>query len=383
MTTTKIKVSEFKKIMSKMSLGVEKTSINPDAGYVEIETANHSEITTRVSGRDYFLESALDAECGDEIHVTINADTFIGIISKLDTDTIEMRVENNALVISTETAEYTFPIVTVDGQSKELSRIEFDEENAVKTTMTAKDIVSIADSNLQGLVNATFTREVSQFIYVDNKGALTATNYIYLNDFEKQSDDEFKMLLNAVQADLLKVFGQSETLSVVVKSADSENDRIYVKFSSEKPKISLSFITQSPTMLAKFPAQKIRDLAFAISDVHVHINKSKLEKALNRLQVFDKKGNTVAVMNKSQFIFGADSVKLVSPKYHSFEIVKYEKAENANDYSAMLRFDEVINQLKATPSATVDISYGNGKTVIFNSDIKQIIPEQKRVEVNV
>ena len=78
---------------------------------------------------------------------------------------------------------------------------------------------------------------------------------------------------------------------------------------------------------------------------------------------------------------GADSVKLVSPKYHSFEIVKYEKAENANEYSAMLRFDEVINQLKATPSSTVDISYGNGKTVIFNSDIKQIIPEQKRVEV--
>ena len=381
MTTTKIKVSEFKKIMSKMSMGVEKSSINPDAGYVAIETDGNTTVKTTVSSKDYFLESSLNAECGDDIRVTINADTFIGIISKLDSDTIELHVENNALVITTSTSEYTFPIVTVEGQTKELHRIEFDEENAIHATMTGKDIISVADSNLQGLVNAEFKREISQFIYVDNKGALTATNYIYLNEFDNPSDIEFKFLVNGAQADLLKVFGQSEKVNVCVSNA-VEDEKIYVKLSSDNPSISLTCITQTPEMVAKFPAQKIRELAFAISDVHVVISKSKLEKALGRLQVFDKKGNTIAIRDKSQFVFGNDSVKLVSPKYHSFEIVKYEKSTNANEYSAMLRFDEVVNQLKATQSQFVDISYGNGKTVIFNSDIKQIIPEQKRVEVN-
>lgn len=381
MTTTKIKVSEFKKIMSKMSMGVEKSSINPDAGYVAIETDGDTTVKTTVSSKDYFLESSLNAECGDDIRVTINADTFIGIISKLDSDTIELRVENNALVITTSASEYTFPIVTVEGQTKELHRIEFDEDNAIHATMTGKDIISVADSNLQGLVNAEFKREISQFIYVDNKGALTATNYIYLNEFDNPSNTEFKFLVNGAQADLLKVFGQSEKVNVCVSNAVGD-EKIYVKLSSDTPSISLTCITQTPEMVAKFPAQKIRELAFAISDVHVVISKSKLEKALGRLQVFDKKGNTIAIRDKSQFVFGNDSVKLVSPKYHSFEIVKYEKSTNANEYSAMLRFDEVVNQLKATQSQFVDISYGNGKTVIFNSDIKQIIPEQKRVEVN-
>ena len=381
MTTTKIKVSEFKKIMSKMSMGVEKSSINPDAGYVAIETDGDTTVKTTVSSKDYFLESSLNAECGDDIRVTINADTFIGIISKLDSDMIELRVENNALVITTSASEYTFPIVTVEGQTKELHRIEFDEDNAIHATMTGKDIISVADSNLQGLVNAEFKREISQFIYVDNKGALTATNYIYLNEFDNPSDTEFKFLVNGAQADLLKVFGQSEKVDVCVSNA-VEDEKIYVKLSSDTPSISLTCITQTPEMVAKFPAQKIRELAFAISDVHVVISKSKLEKALGRLQVFDKKGNTIAIRDKSQFVFGNDSVKLVSPKYHSFEIVKYEKSTNANEYSAMLRFDEVVNQLKATQSQFVDISYGNGKTVIFNSDIKQIIPEQKRVEIN-
>lgn len=381
MTTTKIKVSEFKKIMSKMSMGVEKSSINPDAGYVAIETDGDATVKTTVSNKDYFLESSLNAECGDDIRVTINADTFIGIISKLDSDTIELHVENNALVITTSASEYTFPIVTVEGQTKELHRIEFDEDNAIHATMTGKDIISVADSNLQGLVNAEFKREISQFIYVDNKGALTATNYIYLNEFDNPSNTEFKFLVNGAQADLLKVFGQSEKVNVCVSNAVG-NEKIYVKLSSDTPSISLTCITQTPEMVAKFPAQKIRELAFAISDVHVVISKSKLEKALGRLQVFDKKGNTIAIRDKSQFVFGNDSVKLVSPKYHSFEIVKYEKSTNANEYSAMLRFDEVVNQLKATQSQFVDISYGNGKTVIFNSDIKQIIPEQKRVEVN-
>lgn len=377
MNNTKVSVSEFKKIMSKMSMGVEKTNINPDAGYVEIETVGENTIQTKVSSKDYFIVSALNAECGDEIRVTVNADTFIGVISKLDVESVELRTENNALVMSTKTAEYTFPIITNEGAVKELSSIPFDDDNAVSAIMNGEDIESVAGSNLQGLVDTTFSREVQQFIYVDNIGALTFTENVYVNDFKSPSEKEFKFLLNAVQTNLLKVFSNSDKVGVSVQNVADDGDKVVVKFESDNPKITLICITQTPTMTNSFPAAKIRGLSTSIKDIHVIINKSKLEKALNRLLVFDKKNSPVR--DKSQFVFGTDSVTLVSRKHHNKEVVNYDKQTNAEEYTATIYFSDMINQLKAITTPNVDISYGNGKTVILNSNIKQLIPELRVV----
>ena len=119
------------------------------------------------------------------------------------------------------------------------------------------------------------------------------------------------------------------------------------------------------------------DLSTSIKDIHVIINKSKLEKALNRLLVFDKKNSPVR--DKSQFVFGTDGVTLVSRKHHNKEVVDYDKQTNAEEYTATIYFSDMMNQLKAITTPTVDISYGNGKTVILNSNIKQLIPELRVV----
>lgn len=369
--------SDLKQTISKINIGVEKNVLNPYSGLIELETTGNNVVTMKVSSVDYYMESIVPgvADCDDcYIHATVNADTFIGIVSKLDSKEIEAQIDNNALVFSTKSNQYVFPLIKTDGDLVTVERLELNADNIITGTIDCSSLVSVAEANAQGLVDATFKQEVQQFIYMDCGGALTYTNNIYINDFSVNSSGPFGILLNGAQAKLLRVFDKAENINLFIESFTDRTKNIRVKFESENPKVSLVLVTQNAEMVEKFPSSKIRELSTNINGVHAYISKSKLEKALNRLMVFDKKFG-MDVMNYSKFIFGEHEVKLVSIKNHNFEIVPYEIEANTVEHEAIIRFADMLNQLKAIETQNIDISYGNGKAIIINSDIKQIIPE--------
>lgn len=369
--------SDIKKMISKTNIGVEKNVLNPYSGLIELETTGANVVTMKVSSIDYYMESYVPyvpVDGDSYIHATVNAETFVGIVSKLDSEEIEAYIDNNALVFSTNKNQYVFPLVKIDGEIVTVEKLELDNDNLITAHVDSASLVSIAEANAQGLVDATFKQEIQQFIYVDCGGALTYTNNIYINDFGITSSGPFGILLNGAQAKLFRAFDKAEDINLYVESPVDNTKSIRIKIESNNPKISLSLATQNREMVEKFPAAKIRELSTNINGIHAYISKSKLEKALNRLMVFDKKFG-MDVMNYSKFIFGKHEVKLVSVKNHNFEIVPYELEVNTVEHEAVIRFADMLNQLKAIDTQNIDISYGNGKAIIINSDIKQIIPE--------
>ena len=372
-----IKIKELKNIISKLATGVEKNEANPSAQYLEMIMADNN-LTVNVSNTDYYLSANMTIICEDELHAVIMADNFINIISKLDVEDADVTVENNALIVQTKKNKYTFPIIKFNGEIYEIATIETDANDyaeVIENEFNGADIATVSESNAQGLVDATFTKQIQQFIYMDNTGALTFTDNIYVNDFKNPTGNEFAILLNAPQARLLKIFDGFTNVKAEVFMPRTETDNICVKFATNN--ISLTFITQPKVKVDTFPAAKIRNLSVGDSNHHAVINKAKLDKALSRLMVFDKKID-ISILNSSKLVFGKDSIKLISIKNHNYEIVDYDKAnDSTEDYEAIIRFSDLVNQLKAVLTQTVDISYGNGKAIVINSAIKQIIPEIK------
>lgn len=372
-----IKIKELKNIISKLATGVEKNEANPSAQYLEM-IMNDNNLTVNVSNTDYYLSANMPIVCEDNLHAVIMADNFINIISKLDVEDADISVENNALIVQTKKNKYTFPIIKYNGEIYEIATIETDENDyaeVITNTFDGSDIATVSESNAQGLVDATFTKQIQQFIYVDNSGALTFTDNIYVNDFKNAANNEFAILLNAPQARLLKIFDGLKNMTVKIFMPNSDTDNICAKFIANN--ITLTFITQPKAKVDTFPAEKIRNLSVGDSNHHAVINKGKLDKALSRLMVFDKKID-ISILNSSKLVFSKDSIKLISVKNHNYEIVDYDKANDATeDYEAIIRFSDLVNQLKAVLTNTVDISYGNGKAIVINSAIKQIIPEIK------
>ena len=183
----------------------------------------------------------------------------------------------------------------------------------------------------------------------------------------------------------MKIFDGFEDVKVRVEYSTEEN------YSSAKKvqisggdntftPISIVFVVQSDEMTNKFHALRLRELAKNERMTHAIIDKRLLDKALARLMVFDKKFDKT-VLDYSQLEFSEDSVILRSVKNKNFEKIPYTSYQNTVEHKSTIRFADLQNQLKAIKSNTVDVSYGDNKAIILNTEkLKQLIPEIREVE---
>jgi hypothetical protein len=369
----RLNIKELKSIVSKLNLAIEKTKINPKSGWIELLCENNK-LDLKVANYDYYLKASIDLiEGGSNLHATILSDTFIPLVSKLDDDYVDIEERSNSLIFTTDTNEYTFPIIKELGKVKSIDSIQFNCHNT-STKLLGVDLSTISTTNAKGLLDSVFSNELQQYIYVDNIGAITFTENIYINDFSKPSPDKFKFLLNSTQAKLLDIFKDIDTVNVYIEEKESFNASSAIRVLFESDNLYLVVVTQSLDITEKFPSIRLRNIANNDNNTHVILDKKKLDKALARLMVFDKKFD-ITVMNYSKLVFGINSVKLVSIKNNNYEIIQYISSTNAIEHESMIRFADLMKQLKAINSKDIDISYGNGKAIVINGNIKQLIPE--------
>ncbi len=381
MDNIKVNISKLKDITSKINVAVEKNKLNPKAGWIEIESISNEKMSLKVSNFEYYLEVIGPISCDNytensKIHATITADTFIPLVSKLDDDYIYISERYNSLIFTTSSNEYTFPIIKEMGKVKSIDIIKFSPKNSINIELNGSDLYSISNINVKGLLDSLFSKEIQQYIYIDNKGAITFTENIYINDFKNNYDTEFKFLLNSSQAKLLKIFDVFDKVFVCVEKSESYESSLKVNMLAKSDySLSLTFIVQSQQMTDKFPSIKLRALASAVSNTHIIVDKKKFEKALQRLMVFDKKWD-ITDMSYSKIVFSEKSLKLVSIKSKNYEIINYINYENSLEHESIIRFADLMNQIKAAQGKELDISYGNNPAIVINSyGLKQLIPE--------
>lgn len=374
----KLNIEKLKRLMTKLNLAVEKSKLNPKSSWIEINATDDS-MLFKVSNYDYYLESKIILENklaeNEGFHATILADTFIPLVSKLDVSEVEISEKLNSLIIESNNSSYTFPIIKELGKTRCVDSIGF-EATSNKIQIPSRNLISVATVNTKGLVDAMFSQEVQQFIYLDEIGALTFTENMYVNDFDTKASAPFKLLLNATQAKLLQVFEDEQEVSLELEQTPTFTTMPTTtnKACFSTPTIKLILICQDQNLTDKFPSIKLRALSANEESTHVIVDKKELDKALARLMVFDKKFD-ITVMDYSKLVFKEDCVELISIKNKNFEKIPYLKAQNAIEHESIIRFADLVLQLKAITSKEVDISYGSRPAIVLNGNIKQLIPE--------
>ncbi len=372
-----INVKDLKNKMARINLAVEKNRINPKAGWIEIETIN-DKIVFKVSNNDYFLKTSIDVgQVNDEdyIHATVLAETFIPLVAKLENETISIVERLNTLILETETNKYTFPVIKELGKVKTVDRVKFNKTKE-PIEIDCETLLSISNVNAKGLADTLFSKDIQQYIYVDNEGAITFTENIYVNNFEQQFDTTFKMLLTGTQARILEVFKnelnikmeyeQQPTFDVV--STTTNKIKLY------NDNVELILMTQPQYRVDRWPSLKIRALSENTNNIHAVVDRRELQKALTRLMVFDKKFD-ITVMDYSKIEFKENELHLISIKNNNMEKIPYLKATNTKEHTSIIRFADLINQIKVVTDKEIDISYGDKPSIVLNSTFKQILPE--------
>lgn len=368
----KLNIKDLKDVAQKLSIAIEKNKLNPKSGWIEIEYTD--KLHMYVSNYDYFLQADLDVDnqSGENLHVTIQSDTFIPLISKLDADEVFLTEQQKSLLLTTNQSEYNFSLIKEINKAKKLDRI-FVAYKDQTASLSGEKLSSIADKNAKGFLNSFFSNEIQQYIYLDYSGSITFTENIYLNNFEfnRKDIDDFKLLLTPTQAKLLKIFEDSDEVRINVEQSDYSSP-IKVSFASDK--IALNLICQSRELTDRFPSIRLRNLVGWENEITV--DKKQLDRALARLMVFDKVFD-IDVLNYSQLEFYQNKLKLVSIKNRNHEYIEYKnsKINTVSNYTAVIRFADLVNQLKTINSKDIAIGFGNNKAITLYGDILQLIPE--------
>lgn len=375
----KIRIEDLKNVAAKLNLAIEKTKLNPKSGWIEIKKENN-ELILKVANYDYYVNVVLPIDTNDDepFHATISSETFIPLVAKLDCEYANMVETSQAVLLSTDTSEYTLPLIKEMGRIKTIDEIGFNEDAAISTIVFGSDLASIASINARGLVDSLFSKEIQQYIYVDNVGALTFTENMYVNDFEHKNEQKYKFLLNSTQAKLMSIFKGYDEVKLFIMEAVEYNSANKIKFKSDN--LSLTLIVQSQNLTDTFPSIRLRKLAEVSRSTHVVLDKKAIDKALSRLMVFDRKFD-ITVMNYSKLVFTEKELRLVSIRNKNYEVIPYLRSENAFEHESVIRFADLIKQLKAINSKEVDISYGDTPAITINAeDVTQLIPEIRVVE---
>ena len=124
----------------------------------------------------------------------------------------------------------------------------------------------------------------------------------------------------------------------------------------------------------RFPTLKLRQVATQALEAHITVDKKELDKALSRLMVFDKKFDTT-ILNYSKIQFNEDGLILVSVLNKNYEKLTYIKSDNVFKRTFMIRFADLVKQLKALQANEVSIYYGNSPAIIIDSGTKVMLPE--------
>lgn len=369
----RIITDDLKNFTSKINLAIEKSKINPKAGWVELIVVDGN-LKLQVANFDYSLEAKIPCEfiSGTDFDVTVVADQFIPLVSKLDSKYVDLVIQNNALNIKTESNSYMLPLIREAGETKQLDMIQFNTSTAESVNISDDILYSIATTNVKGLLESMYSSDIQQFIYMDEIGAITFTENIYINYYKNGLEKPFKILLNTTQAKLLKAFLGEKSIKLYVEP----------NYSYESPKraciesdnIRLTMIVQSQENTDRFPSIRLRELSDRVQSTHVIVDRKVLDKALARLMIFDKKFDAT-VLNCSKIVFEPNQMKLISILNNNYEIVPYVRCEEPVDREFIIRFADLVKQIKVITSKEIDISYGETPALVLNSEIKQLIPE--------
>lgn len=369
----KIKTNLIKELTSKINKGIEGERTVRISELLELSVVNNK-LLLAVTNTQFYLtiELANGLQADDNLHVTIDADTFIKLVSKTTTDEITLSCDNGNLVFKGN-GDYIFPLeLDQNGDVKILPTIDIKED---QTFEIAGDILySIYSFGGHELVNDVPVDTVQKYYYVDNLGAVTFTESPYLNNFNVTTP--FRVLINDRLAQLFSLFrGQKVTVGI---SKELNNNLYQNKISFTCGGIKLVSYLPDDSIVNKYPVTECRQLQEHPYPGKVTINRINLANALDRLNIFSVKDSNVVYRKAGKLIFTDNGLEIVSVMDKNKEIVPYQDKTQFYNYTCYMNLAQLLRHAKASSEANINISYGNDCSIMFSKDnYNQIIVEME------
>ena len=323
-----------------------------------------SKIGIRVDDGELYLNttdgeinfSVSDSCLADDMDVTVDADLFAKLISKITSETVDMYTEGNTLVIKGN-GKYTLEIVP-DETGNALS---FPDKFPLDTTeigrISAVDIVAI---------NTTVGASLD-----DNAGSVYS-NY-YVGDVVASTDRIMMCVFNlpvfdepySIRRKFIDLMTMSGADVVISKSGDT-----LMAESDISEKCSIRVCTKIPDNISEFKIDGVKKYVDMEVKSFCRVRKAQLLELLDRMSLFVTKFDDGAI----RLHFIQDCIEVSSLASSGIETVDIIESKDAQDMEIKINIERLRNQLKSYNSDTVDIYYGSDMCIkLVDGSITQLI----------
>lgn len=177
-----LRIEEFKDVCSTILNAIDINELSEITETVELICEGNN-LLLNVTNREYYVRVKLPIQQPEDFHAVVNANLFLRLVSQLTSETIELNVDNNSLVVKAN-GKYKLPLIYVDDKMLSLPVISIKN---VTNTFTIPTVIlnSIAKYNGKELAksNFNFTRPVQRLYYMDENGCITFTSGACVNNF--------------------------------------------------------------------------------------------------------------------------------------------------------------------------------------------------------
>lgn len=369
-----IRIEKLQNACKNILTAVDSNTLSTITETLELVTVDNY-LYMNVTNREYFAQVKIDIGEVVDFHATVNATLFLKLISQITTDTVELNIKDNYVVVVAN-GTYKLPLIFDGDKLLDLPEIEI--KNVTNEFEIDSDILtSILQYNSKELLKGTIARPVQRLYYVDEKGAITFTSGACVNSFNLPQ--EVKLLFNDRLVKLFKLFDGSK-VNLKIGYDNISEDIIQTKVSFTSPDIKLTAILScDDSLLSKVPVSAIRGIATAEYPYSININKEYLLQAISRLLLFNTlSGSRDIVKPYSTLEFGKDSVIIYDVKKENKEVVNYNNTVLDIDepYTAILDLPELKATLETCNEPYLNINFGNNTSIVLTRGrITNVIPE--------
>lgn len=374
-----LKTDEFQTAANKILLAAE---VDQNAANLELNVSTEkSALYLNVTNKEYYVSVKFALASPEEFRAVVDASTFLNLISGISTETFELSVVGNAVVVKSGKSSYKIPMIFDNDKLMTLPVIHLNNVT-VEMPISNDILMSILNVNSKELQKAKKldVNELQKLYYIDETGCFTFTTGCCLNSFTLEKP--VKLLLNERIVKLFKLFKEND---VNFKFGyDQETDGVArPKAIFTTPDVYMAArINCDDVLLSKIkgPSTAAKGWINETYPNHLVISANELLAAISRLMMFTK--NRAAKSNMA-FVLGNVYVSAeeitIADGMENVEVVPVEGGSYANDaYEMRLNLSDLKLVLDSCKNEHITLNCGNHRSVVITrGPISNVIPEAR------
>lgn len=343
-------------------------------------SVNHNKLHLSVASDEYFVDIQFPSDVYEEMHVVVNANVFLKLVSQTSTDNITLWVKDDQVLHVDCNGNYVLPLLYAsNGEALHLTDIKILNPTQ-HMTISSDTLTSLLKYNAKQLGTVKVASPLQRVFYVDEQGAITFTEGACINNFTLPQPT--RLLMSPKLVKLFKLFQKDEPVDITIgyDAVGGSEEIIQTKIKFNTPLVSISAIlTCDDSLLNSYPASKIRESAYANYPYSTTISRDLLQSAISRLLLFHSSADTLQPIGR--FEFREDDVVIKDNRTKNAETVDYVNPVQSLTfpYTAVINLNEVKATLDTCVEPYLTIHFGSDVAlVIARGNIFNVIPQRGR-----